>query len=116
MNSRLVSKCLELNHHNAWDIFIYSIKIFLMNWNDMIGIFPKVLDGASRMYIPVKISRLRNLFSLVWKLNVFFFFKDFYLFAFREREEERERNINVWCGCLLPAPYWGPGLHPRHVP
>ena len=20
------------------------------------------------------------------------------------------------CGCLLRAPYWGPGLKPRHVP
>ena len=20
------------------------------------------------------------------------------------------------CGCLLRAPYWGPGLQPRHVP
>ena len=31
------------------------------------------------------------------------------------REKERERNVCV-CGCLSCAPYWGPGLQPRHVP
>ena len=44
----------------------------------------------------------------------FFFFKDFiYSFLERgeEREKERERNITV-----SSAPYWGPGLQPRHAP
>ena len=45
------------------------------------------------------------------------FFKDFYLFIFTEGKggRKRERNINVWLP-LKGAPYWGPGLQPRHVP
>ena len=34
-------------------------------------------------------------------------------------EGGKERNINVRkksVGCLSPAPYWGPGPQPRHVP
>ena len=33
----------------------------------------------------------------------------------RERERERGRETSV-CGCLSPAPYWGPGPKPRHMP
>ena len=44
-----------------------------------------------------------------------FFFLRFHLFW--ERWEEREKGRYTWmCGCLLSAPYWGPGLQPRHVP
>ena len=44
------------------------------------------------------------------------YFLRFYLFIFRQRggEGERGREISI-CGCLLHAPYWGPGLQPRHV-
>ena len=43
-------------------------------------------------------------------------FLRFYLFIFREgkRGRKRGRETSV-CGCLLHAPYWGPGLQPRHV-
>ena len=42
------------------------------------------------------------------------FKKDFiHLFLERGREVERETSM---CGCLSHAPYWGPGLQPRHVP
>ena len=46
------------------------------------------------------------------------FFLFIYLFLERGegrekgREKERERNVS----CLSHGPYWGPGLHPRHVP
>ena len=43
-----------------------------------------------------------------------FFKKRFYLFILREWGG-RGRETSM-CGCLLCAPYWGPGLQPRHVP
>ena len=44
------------------------------------------------------------------------FFKDFiYLILERGEGKEKGRETSM-CGCLLRAPYWGPGLHPRHVP
>ena len=45
------------------------------------------------------------------------FLKRLCLFIFKERgrEGERGRETSVY-GCLLHAPYWGPGLKPRHVP
>ena len=46
----------------------------------------------------------------------YFSFKDFiYLFLERGEGKERGREVSV-CGCLSRAPYWGPGLQPRHVP
>ena len=33
----------------------------------------------------------------------------------RKREGERGRETSMH-GCLLSAPYWGPGSQPRHVP
>ena len=44
---------------------------------------------------------------------LFFFFLRFYLFIQRRRQGEKETS---WFGCLSHAPYWGPGLQPRHVP
>ena len=54
---------------------------------------------------------------------VFFTFLKFYSFILRESRREGEgegekhkcvRDTRI--GCLLHAPYWGPGLKPRHVP
>ena len=46
-----------------------------------------------------------------------FFFLRFYLFIFREGTGGRKRGKEISvCGCLSRAPYWGPGLQPRHVP
>ena len=58
----------------------------------------------------------RHIFKL-WKacINLSFFFNFSYLFL--ERGEVREKERETWmCGCLSCAPYWGPGLQPRHVP
>ena len=38
-----------------------------------------------------------------------------YLFLDRGEGKEKERETSM-CGCLLLAPYWGPGQQPRHVP
>ena len=49
-------------------------------------------------------------------LSLSFFFKEF-IYFFLERGEGigtgREPSM---CGCVSHAPYWGPGLQPRHVP
>ena len=43
--------------------------------------------------------------------------KRFYIFIFREGEGGRKRGREIsMCGCLLSAPYWPPGLQPRHMP
>ena len=48
--------------------------------------------------------------------NLKLFFKDFiYLFLERGWGREKGKETSV-CGFLLCAPYWGPGLQPRHVP
>ena len=40
------------------------------------------------------------------------FLKRFYLFLERDEGKEKEKTM---CGGLSHAPYWGPGLQPRHV-
>ena len=47
--------------------------------------------------------------------TVFFFFLRCYLFLERGEGRERGRETSM-CGCLSCAPYWGPGLRPKHVP
>ena len=48
--------------------------------------------------------------------HYFIFKKDFtYIFLERGEGKERERETAM-CGCLSCAPYWRPGLQPRHVP
>ena len=45
-----------------------------------------------------------------------FLLEDFiYLFLVRGEGSEKEGGTSM-CGCLLCAPYWGPGPQPRHVP
>ena len=44
-----------------------------------------------------------------------FFFKKKILFISREGGRKKGKETSV-CGCLLCAPYWGPGPQPRHVP
>ena len=40
-------------------------------------------------------------------------FKEFTYLFLESGEKGRETAM---CGCLSCAPYWGPGLQPRHVP
>ena len=59
-------------------------------------------------------TETKHIFSII--IECFNFFKDFiYLFLERGEGKERARETSV-CGCLLHAPYWGPGRQPRHVP
>ena len=45
------------------------------------------------------------------------FLKFLFIYLFLERKGGRERGTETsMCGCLSLAPYWGPGLQPRHVP
>ena len=74
-------------------------------------------ETGSRLHVGATI-----LHRFFWPLSpaswiIFFFFLRFYLFLFREGKEERKKGREKWtCGCLAHAPYWGPGLQPRHVP
>ena len=45
----------------------------------------------------------------------FIFFKILFIFRDGGREGERRKETSM-SGCLSHAPYWGPGLQPRHVP
>ena len=62
-----------------------------------------------------------NLLNIKDKERIFIlreFLKDFiYLFLERGegRETKREGIETSTCGCLSPAPYWGPGPQPSHV-
>ena len=52
---------------------------------------------------------------LFFEFGFSFFFFRYYLFTNRGKGRERGRETSM-CGCLSCAPYWGPGLQPRHVP
>ena len=58
---------------------------------------------------------LEILFKKKWVMLVYleWFLIKMLLFIFRGDVKERETSM---CGCLSHAPYWGPGLQPRHVP
>ena len=56
------------------------------------------------------------IFTLYIKCHMDNFLKDF-IYLFLERGERRKRGRETsMCGFLSHAPYWGPGLQPRHVP
>ena len=51
-------------------------------------------------------------------LNIYSFLKNvLFIYFYREGKGVRKRGRETsMCGCLSRAPYWGPGLQPRHVP
>ena len=74
------------------------------------------------VFMSFSVVFLLELISLSWILSSYFpFVKNILfiflkiLFIFREKGREGERETSM-CGCLSHAPYWGPGLQPRHVP
>ena len=67
--------------------------------------------------LPVPFHWTSPLFFYTGTLSWLSFFKRFYLFIFREGKGGKKRGRETLiCGCLSHAPYWGPGLQPRHVP
>ena len=74
-------------------------------WQIVIHLWPSL---ACRYITPISALCLSK-FSLFKKIV--------YLFIFSERKVGRKRGRETsMCGCLLCAPYWGPGQQPRHVP
>ena len=71
-----------------------------------------VLDSGSTWNQANK-SGYFKVWEPIFKTN---FFKDF-ICLFLERGEGKERGRETSsCGCLSSAPYWRPGLQPRHLP
>ena len=67
-------------------------------------------------YMQINIDYIQCMILFVYKKMIKIgrdFLKKDYLFIFRERDKEGETSL---CGCLLQAPYWGPGRQPSHVP
>ena len=74
----------------------------------------KKLAGGS-----FRISK-NNMLAHMWHLNICekpkFFFLRFFKFIFREGKGGRKRGRETsMCGFYLSAPYWRPGIQPRHV-
>ena len=62
------------------------------------------------LLVPIKLVRI-DIFLIQS------FYKDFiYLFLETGEGRVKESERNIECGCLTGAPYWGPGLLPRHIP
>ena len=54
---------------------------------------------------------------ITFSFSFFLFLKICFIYFQREQKEKRKRGREIsMCGCLSLAPYWGPGLQPRHVP
>ena len=56
------------------------------------------------------------LIGLSFGIFIYLFFKMFFLFIFLEGGGEGETGRETSISCLFPAPNWGPGPQPRHVP
>ena len=64
-----------------------------------------------------KLGFCLNLLLLFMEETNKIFLKDFIYLIFREGKGGRKRRRETsMCGCLSRAPYWEPGLQPRHVP
>ena len=44
------------------------------------------------------------------------FLKILFIYFQREGKGVRKRGKEIWAGCLLQAPNWGPGQQPKYVP
>ena len=73
-------------------------------------------DKTNYKILKVEKNHKHHINFLIQYYFLILFFGRFYLFLERGkggRKRSRETSI---CGCLSCAPYWGPGLQPRHVP
>ena len=94
-----------------WRLYIENLKImpkiFLLEW------FSCIFALSSMNAFIDYCSCLSSWIFLFFLKNIFL--KDFIYFLWeREKEGARGRETSM-CDCLLCAPYWGPGLQPRHV-
>ena len=60
--------------------------------------------------------QLSNKYMLCFFLYGKLIFKDFIYFQKEGKRRRKNGRETSMCGCLLCAPYWGPGPQPRHVP
>ena len=78
--------------------------------------YPQIVDGDIRAWEGavdlcgvILLGRNSGSFFSHIKKKILFIFRE------RGREGERGRKTSV-CGYISHAPYWRPGLQPRHVP
>ena len=94
-------------------------RVLIINCSGYCTVLPKTLfwfrsfsywGAAGRMYLSFK--KIYMCF-----LKELFIYVCMYVFIFREGKGWKKRGRETsMCGCLSRAPYWGPGLKPRHVP
>ena len=109
VNGLLIRAAWSQDFSTPSSLFIQLIKypVFFISLSELIA----SQDKSTNLTLIAKFS----LFKILFFLN-FSFFRDFiYLFLDRGKGKEKGRETSM-CGCLSRAPYWGPGLQPRHVP
>ena len=88
-------------------IYVHDVSIIYFHAWCEVPIIPQI-----NPMVPILLKML----SFPTVLTCYLKKKRFCLFTFREGKGGskwgRETSL---CGCLLHAPYWGPGLKPRHV-
>ena len=90
-------------------LFEKSSLTFKLHTNFQISVELKI-NPKGQDFIVLYFYLLANIFQ-----HFLLIFKDFYLFLEKEGAKEKERETSM-CGCLSHAPYWEPGMKPRHVP
>ena len=96
------------NHHTV--VCVYESQFYIPHRSEIIWFvaFSDSLISLSKI--------LSRSIHVVTNGSIYFFLE--ILFIFREGLEGRRKRgrETSMCCCLLCAPYWGPGLQPRHVP
>ena len=110
----------------GWSIFfiyIYWLFVFSLLWIAWTYCSHFSIELTTffwYMVITGVLTEIANIFFsfaeklLPFGLQIFFYFFRFYVFMFRERWREEEKHLcgrETGIGCLLCAPYWGPGPH-----
>ena len=89
---------------------VHTCTYLCLNWSRK----KELIKNVSTNYAKEESSWKSIVCILYFHCHVFF--KRFCLFIFREGKRGRKRGKETpMCGCLSGAPYWGPGLQPRHV-
>ena len=96
------------NHHTV--VCVYESQFYIPHMSEIIWFvaFSDSLISLSKI--------LSRSIHVVTNDIIFFSFLRFYLFLEEGKEGRKRGRETSMCCCLLCAPYWGPGLQPRHVP